>query len=211
MIPVRFLVFDLLFLDGHSTLALPYDERRALLAGLADRARLRVSEELAGTGRQVMAATARAGPEGIVAKRRTSAYQPGRRSSNWVKVRHVRRASVLIGGWEPGAGRRANRIGSLLVGTAAPTGPVYAGQIGTGFSEAALDRLALLLAPPRRGSAPFRSVPAEVDRAAIWVEPEMIADVEFGSWTAEGRLRHPTFRGLRDDLTPNDTTRDDAP
>jgi len=204
-IPVRYLVFDLLFLDGISTLALAYDERRALLAALADRARLRVPEPLVGTASEVRAATARAGLEGVVAKRRASVYRPGLRSPDWIKVRHVRRASVLVGGWEPGTGRRANRIGALLVGVASETGPRYAGQVGTGFSEASLDRLAALLAPLRRATCPLRDVPAEVGRGAVWTEPEMVAEVEYAAWTSQGRLRHPSYKGLRIDLTPDDT------
>ncbi|WP_256788450.1 non-homologous end-joining DNA ligase [Frankia sp. AvcI1] len=206
-IPVRYLVFDLLFLDGHSLLAWPYSGRRALLADLADRGRLRISEELVGTGDEVVAASAAAGLEGVVAKRRSSPYQPGRRSVDWVKVRHVRRQSVLVGGWEPGTGRRADRIGALLVGVATPAGPRYAGQVGTGFSEATLDRLAALLAPLRRSDPPLRDVPAEVARGAVWVDPELIAEVEFTSWTTDGRLRHPSFQGLRIDISPADTAR----
>ncbi|MCL9792835.1 non-homologous end-joining DNA ligase [Frankia sp. AgKG'84/4] len=208
-IPVRYLVFDLLFLDGHSAVDLAYVDRRVLLADLAGNGPLRLSEELAGTGRQVLAATGQAGLEGVVAKRRGSRYQPGRRSADWVKIRHTRRQSVLIGGWEPGAGRRADRIGALLVGTAAPRGARYAGQVGSGLTEATLDLLAGELAFLRRTDPPFRDVPAEVGRTAVWVEPRMIADVEFGSWTTEGRLRHPIFKGLRLDLSPADTHRDE--
>ncbi|MCK9895849.1 hypothetical protein [Frankia sp. AgB32] len=107
-----------------------------------------------------------------------------------------------------GLGRRADQIGALLVGTAAPSGPRYAGQVGSGLTEAMLDRLATALALLRRADPPFRDVPAEVGRTAVWVEPQMIADVEFGSRTTEGRLRHPIFKGLRLDLAPADTHRD---
>ncbi|MCM3922291.1 non-homologous end-joining DNA ligase [Frankia sp. AiPs1] len=206
-IPVRYLVFDLLFLDGHSLVAQPYSRRRALLAEQAERGRLRLSEELVGTGDEVMAASSAAGLEGVVAKRRSSPYQAGRRSADWVKVRHVRRQSVLVGGWEPGTGRRTDRIGALLVGVATPAGPRYAGQVGTGFSEATLDRLAALLAPLRRPDPPLRDVPAAVASGAVWVDPELIAEVEFTSWTADGRLRHPSFQGLRLDISPADTAR----
>ncbi|MBX6391198.1 MAG: ATP-dependent DNA ligase, partial [Frankia sp.] len=123
-VPVGYLVFDLLFLNGRPTTGLTYDQRRALLAELPG---LTLSEQLPGDGPAVLAATAAAGLEGIVAKRRSSAYQPGRRSSDWVKVKNVRTQSVVIGGWEPGAGSRASSIGALLVGvataTATATGP----------------------------------------------------------------------------------------
>lgn len=212
--PVRYLVFDLLFLDGQSTIGLSYGQRRGLLAGLAGLAGLAadgaldVSAEFTGAGPDILAASAAAGLEGVVAKRRGSTYQPGRRSGDWVKVKNVRRQSVLIGGWEPGTGRRSDRIGALLVGVATPRGPRYAGQVGTGFTEDTLDRLAARLAPLRRGECPFSDVPPEIARTARWVAPELIAEVDYGAWTAEGRLRHPSFKGLRDDLAPADTRRE---
>jgi bifunctional non-homologous end joining protein LigD len=209
-IPISYLVFDLLFLDGHPTMALPYDDRRALLAALPG---LTLSEQLPGDGPQVLRASAVAGLEGIVAKRRTSPYLPGRRGADWVKVKHTRDQSVVIGGWEPGAGARARHIGSLLVGVAAPApdgAPAfrYAGQVGTGFSAATLDLLERLLAPLRRDGPPFTDVPAALLRTCVWVRPELVADVEHAHWTPDNRLRHPSFKGLRDDLTPADTVVD---
>jgi len=252
-IPVSYLVFDLLFLDGRATTALPYDERRALLARLPG---LTLSEQLPGTGAEVLRASAAAGLEGIVAKRRSSAYLPGRRGDDWVKVKNVRTQSVVIGGWQPGAGTRANRIGSLLVGVAEPSppGPAqgpsqvsepsqasdaaetsepaetselsqpstrpptdgppkardsvfrYAGHVGTGFSAATLDLLDRLLGSLRAAEPPFPDVPADAARTAVWVRPELVAEVEYARWTPDNRLRHPSFKGLRDDLTPADTT-----
>jgi bifunctional non-homologous end joining protein LigD len=204
--PVSYLVFDLLFLDGHPTIGLPYDERRALLAGLPG---LTLSEPLPGDGPQVLAASAAAGLEGVVAKRRTSAYLPGRRSADWVKVKNTRSQTVVIGGWEPGAGRRADRIGSLLVGVAEPRcGELvlrYAGHVGTGFSDATLDLLGRLLAPLRQDEPPFAGVPDRHRRTAVWVRPELVAEVGYAHWTADARLRHPVFRGLREDRAPADT------
>jgi bifunctional non-homologous end joining protein LigD len=212
--PVRYLVFDLLWLDGESTLAASYDERRALLETLPG---LSVPESFRGAGTDgaaVLAAATDAGLEGVVAKRRASAYQPGRRSSDWVKVKNTRRQSVVVGGWEPGRGNRANRVGALLVGVAEPepTGAApryrYAGQVGTGFDDTTLGLLSELLKPLRRASPPFPDVPAEYARRAVWVEPTLVADVEFGSWTPDGRLRHPSFKGLRDDVDPAQTSRE---
>jgi bifunctional non-homologous end joining protein LigD len=214
-IPVSYLVFDLLFLDGHPTTARSYDERRALLAALPG---LTLSEALAGDGPEVLRASAAAGLEGVIAKRRSAAYLPGRRGSDWVKVKNTRTQSVVIGGWEPGAGKRADRVGSLLVGVAerpdpdkAPPGPPtfrYAGHVGTGFSDATLDLLGRLLAPLRRDEPPFVDVPDAHVRAAVWVRPELVAEVAYAHWTADNRLRHPSFKGLRDDLAPAETVLD---
>ncbi|EFC86581.1 DNA polymerase LigD, ligase domain protein [Parafrankia sp. EUN1f] len=221
-VPVRYLVFDLLVLAGRDTTGLPYDTRRELLATLPG---IEVPDSFTGgpatageavdvgkavdVGEAVLRASAEAGLEGVVAKRRASLYQPGRRSTDWVKVKNVRRQSVVIGGWEPGAGRRSERIGALLVGVATPGGPRYAGQVGTGFSEATLTRLAELLAPLRTDRPPFPDVGHEQARTAVWVRPVLVAEVEFTAWTADGRLRHPSFKGLRDDLSPHDTARED--
>jgi bifunctional non-homologous end joining protein LigD len=155
-----------------------------------------------------MRASSQAGLEGVVAKRRSATYQPGRRSADWVKVKHTRRQTVVIGGWEPGAGARRDRIGALLVGVATPAGFRYAGQVGTGYTDTMLDRLAELLAPLRRDDPPFPDVPRGYARDAVWVSPELVADVEYGSWTADGRLRHPSFKGLRDDVAPTGAVRE---
>jgi bifunctional non-homologous end joining protein LigD len=203
--PVTYLPFDLLYLEGHDTTGLPYDDRRALLTGLPG---LTVPPTLGTDGAAALAASRERGLEGIVAKRRAAIYQPGRRSHDWVKVKNVRRQSVVIGGWEPGAGDRAGRIGALLVGLPSPGGLDYVGQVGTGFSAAALADLAVALAPLGRDDSPFVEVPPPYARAARWVRPELVADVDHGSWTPDGRLRHPSFKGLRADLRPADVTRE---
>jgi bifunctional non-homologous end joining protein LigD len=204
--PVTYLVFDLLFLAGRPTTSLTYDERRELLADLPG---LQVPPAFPGDGAAVLRASRRAGLEGVVAKRRSSTYQLGRRSADWVKVKNTRRQTVVIGGWEPGIGARRDRIGALLVGVATPAGFRYAGQVGTGYSDTVLDRLAALLAPLRRNDPPFPDVPEEYARNAVWVSPDLVADVEYASWTADNRLRHPTFRGLRDDIPPTAAERED--
>ncbi|OAA20004.1 bifunctional non-homologous end joining protein LigD [Frankia sp. EI5c] len=210
-VPVRYLVFDLLVLAGRELLDQPYDARRARLAALPG---IEVPDSFPGgppgAGEAVLGASAAAGLEGVVAKRRASPYRPGRRSPDWVKVKNVRRQSVVIGGWEPGAGRRADRVGALLVGVSTPAGPRYAGQVGTGFSEATLARLAELLAPLRTDRPPFPDVGRDQARTAVWVEPMLVAEVEYTAWTPDGRLRHPSFKGLRDDVDPLDAVREDT-
>ena len=118
--------------------------------------------------------------------------------------RSLRTQSVVVGGWRPGAGRRAGGIGSLLLGVHDDTGRfVFAGHVGTGFTARALADLEPLLTP--RSTSPFAgTLPREVTRDAHWVDPELVGEVRYGEWTREGRLRHPSWRGLRDDLAPDD-------
>ena len=207
--PVTLMIFDLLYLEGRSLMGLSYDERRArleelALAGVA----WQTPARHVGEGEALLAATAEQGLEGLVAKRRDCPYEPGRRSPAWIKVKNTRRQELVIGGWMPGEGRRAERIGALLVGHYDPDGRlVYAGRVGTGFTEKALDELAGRLAPLRRPKSPFSS--ARVPREALFVAPELVAEVEFTEWTPDGQLRHPTYRGLRDDRAAREVARED--
>jgi bifunctional non-homologous end joining protein LigD len=203
--PVSYLVFDLLALDGESLLALPYTERRERLDALAVASDRWVSTPwFRGNGAQVQAASRENGLEGVVVKRLDSPYRPGGRGPDWRKVKNLRTQSVVVGGWRPGAGRRAGGIGSLLLGVHDDDGRlVFAGHVGTGFTAKALADLAPLLTA--RTSSPFADVlPREVTRDAHWVEPRLVGEVAFGEWTREGRLRHPAWRGLREDLDPDD-------
>jgi bifunctional non-homologous end joining protein LigD len=157
-----------------------------------------------GVGADVLAASRDNELEGVVAKRLGSAYRPGVRSPDWRKVKNVRTQSVVVGGWRPGQGRRAGGVGSLLVGVHDDGGRlVFAGHVGTGFTERALRELQSTMRP--RTSSPFDGrLPREVTRDAHWVEPELVGEVGYAHWTADGRLRHPAWRGLREDLTPDD-------
>jgi bifunctional non-homologous end joining protein LigD len=140
----------------------------------------------------------------VVAKRLGSTYRPGGRGPDWRKVKNIRAQAVVVGGWRPGAGRRAGGIGSLLLGVHDDTGRfVFAGHVGTGFTAKALADLEPLLTA--RPSSPFAdALPREVTRDAHWVEPVLVGEVAYTEWTREGRLRHPSWRGLRDDLDPAD-------
>src|SRR5437588_2139909 len=154
--PVVYAIFDLLYLDGHSLMELPYTERRARLEELDLQGRAwRVPPVFAGEGGRLLEATGAQGIEGVVAKRLDSRYEPGRRSGAWLKIKHTRRQELVIAGWLPGEGRRAERIGALLLGHHRDGQLVYAGRVGTGFTEATLERLSGRLAPLRRKSSPF--------------------------------------------------------
>nr|WP_204332045.1 non-homologous end-joining DNA ligase [Geodermatophilus sabuli] len=203
--PVTYLVFDLLGWDGESLLDLPYARRRERLDALAlGGHRWASTPWFRGGGAAVLAASRENGLEGVVAKRLDSAYRPGVRGPDWRKVKNVRTQAVVVGGWRPGQGRRAGGVGSLLVGLHDDEGRfVYAGHVGTGFTAQALRDLEPLFTPRR--TTPFTgTLPREVTRDAHWVEPELVGEVAFAVWTTDGRMRHPSWRGLRDDLAPED-------
>ena len=203
--PVSYLVFDLLAWDGEELLARPYAERRARLDALGLVGHRWVATPwFAGGGAGVLAASEENGLEGVVAKRLESPYRPGLRSPDWRKIKNVRTQAVVVGGWRPGQGRRSGTIGSLLVGVPDAEGRlVYVGHVGTGFSDQDLTDLQRVLMP--RPDAPFAgTLPREVTRDAHWVEPDLVGEVAYAVWTAENRLRHPAWRGVRDDLEPDD-------
>ena len=206
--PVTLLLFDVLQVDDRSLVDLPYDERRAVLESLPLAGeRWQVPPSFPGDGEAVMAATLAQGMEGVVAKRRDSSYVPGRRSDCWIKVKHVRRTSAVVVGWKPGDGGRAGRIGSLLLAVPDGDGWAYAGHVGTGFSGATLAMLGERLAPLRRDDPVLSDVPREHARHAVWVEPELVVECDYTEWTREGRLRHPSYKGLRSDVDPREVRR----
>jgi bifunctional non-homologous end joining protein LigD len=200
-IPVTYVIFDLLWLDGHSLMGLPYGERREALVGLRLRGeRWQTPDYIEGRGRETLAASEQAGLEGIIAKRLDSAYEPGRRSGAWIKLKNVRREELLIGGWMPGQGRRRERIGALLMGERMSDGTLrYAGRVGSGMGEAELEALALALAPLERSDSPFDGGGAKPARGAVFCEPRLRAMVAFREWTKDGMLRQATFERLVDD------------
>jgi bifunctional non-homologous end joining protein LigD len=205
--PIFYCVFDLLYLDGESLMRLPYTERRGRLEALElEGPGWRTPGYRAGDGAALLAASAEQGLEGIVAKRLDSPYEPGRRNGAWLKVKNTRRQELVIGGWLPGEGRRLGRIGALLVGYYDHSGAEpelrFAGKVGTGFDAAELERLERLLTPLRRDASPFSG--RQPQRGALYVEPELVAEVEFNEWTSQNMLRHPSYKGLREDKRPLD-------
>jgi bifunctional non-homologous end joining protein LigD len=211
--PVTYVIFDLLWLDGHSLMDLPYTERRARLAELelGDGGRWRVPDYVVGHGEQMLAATAEQGLEGVIAKRLDSPYEPGRRTPSWLKIKNVERQEVVVGGWVPGDGKRRDRIGALLVGVRDDDGGLrHIGRVGTGFTEAELDRLAEKLRPLEREDSPFAPGGPKIPRGAVFADPELVAEVEFREWTDGGQLRAPSYKGLRDDKPSELVVREEA-
>jgi bifunctional non-homologous end joining protein LigD len=205
--PVTYVIFDLLYANGHSTLSLSYAERRELLERLElEGPAWRTPAYHPGEGRALLDATAAQGVEGIVAKRLDSTYEPGRRSSGWTKVKNVSAQDVVIGGYTPGAGRRGGQVGALAIGYRDGERLVYAGKVGTGFTETTLALLAKELEPLRRADSPFdgRQPPKDTQ----FVEPRLVASVEFREWTRSGTLRAPSFKGLRPDKDPEEVVRE---
>jgi bifunctional non-homologous end joining protein LigD len=199
--PVVYVIFDLLWLDGRSLMGLRYDERRAKLLELDLQGRTwQTPTHHVGDGAAMLEASRAQGLEGIIAKRLDGQYTPGRRSSGWVKVKNFRRIDVVVGGWLPGEGNRSGRLGALVVGFYDDGALRYAGRVGSGFSEAELNRIGALLEPLARPDSPFggRQPPKETR----FVEPELVAAVEYGEWTQARTLRHPVYKGLRDDVDP---------
>jgi bifunctional non-homologous end joining protein LigD len=205
--PVSFVAFDLLYIDGHSLMGAPYDERRAQLESL------RLSGETFTTtdsfrdvsGQDILTATLENGLEGIVAKRRASPYRPGRRHPDWTKVKSFRTQEVVVGAWTDGRGERQDSLGALLLGIPDDGALRYVGKVGTGFSAGARAELLHELRALATAESPFLSaLPAGEAATAHFVRPELVGEVEFGEWTIAGRLRHPTWRGLRPDKAPDD-------
>jgi bifunctional non-homologous end joining protein LigD len=202
-VPVQLYLFDVLYHDGQSLLRVPYTARRERLEELGlDADPVRTTPWYPGGAADVLAASLANALEGVVGKPLASAYHPGQRR-DWIKVKNVRHAEVIICGWKPGQGRRAGTIGSLLVGVWDGHLLRYAGHVGTGFTQAMLADLMRLLQPLRRADSPFgTAVPAEHARGAQWVHPRLVGEVAFTEWTSDKILRHPSWRGLRTDKDP---------
>jgi bifunctional non-homologous end joining protein LigD len=216
--PVHYFVFDLLEHDGTGIVDQPYSARRAALETLVTATgTVQVPPAFDGAAADALATSERLGLEGLIAKQNQSSYQSGRRTDRWVKIKHVKAQEVVIGGWRPGKGHRGNTLGSLLVGIPAEPRPGeagapplhYAGRIGTGFSDSDLIRLRRRLNELSSADSPFDDVPAADAADAVWVQPLLVGEAEFTEWTPSGRLRHPTWRGLRPDKSPADVVRED--
>ena len=208
-IPICLMAFDLIWHDGRDLTELPYTERRAALEALdLNGDHWQTPAWRQGEGTALLAAARAQALEGVMAKRLTSPYAPGKRTRDWLKIKAKMNQELVIGGWLPGEGRRLSTLGALLLGYYDDDGQFrFAGRAGTGFKEKDLTMLMKELKARTRDTSPF-TPPPEPPRQAIFVEPELVAEIEFGEWTRDGIMRHPAYKGLRDDKPAKDVVRE---
>ena len=205
-----YFVFDLLRRDGKNLERLSLEERKALLKKLVggrSTGRIRFSEHIEGNGEAFFGEACRAGLEGIVSKRRDQSYRAGRHGG-WVKTKCVQRQEFVVGGFTDPEGMRAG-IGALLIGYYEGDRLVFCGKVGTGFTHKLALELRGRLDRIEQNACPFAPPPAGwLGRNAHWVNPELVCEVVFTEWTADGKIRHPSFQGLRGDKDPKQITRE---
>jgi bifunctional non-homologous end joining protein LigD len=205
--PAQLMLFDILELNGQSLIKKTYQERREILENLIPPepgSRIQVPPIFEGDLRAALETADQLRLEGVVAKRRNSIYQPGRRTHIWLKIKLHRAQEVVIGGWREGQGRRGGGVGSLLMGLPTEAGLHYVGRVGSGFNDRQLDDIQAKLEKLMRKTSPFIDVPREDARDAHWVTPSLVGEVTYGELTEPGRLRHPVWRGLRPDKSPDE-------
>jgi bifunctional non-homologous end joining protein LigD len=197
---LAYFVFDLLYLDGHDLRGLPLLRRKALLAQiLGGLPNVTLSDHIENRGRAFFEAIAEKGLEGVVAKDGASIYHQGRRSKSWLKIKtHLSQDAIICGFTEPRGTRK--HFGSLALAVYDGDALAYVGNVGSGFTEQSLTDIRTRLEPLRQATAPFQ-LPPKTDTPVRWVRPELVCEVSLAGWSADGHLRHPIFRGLREDIS----------
>src|SRR5262245_5136126 len=208
-----YVVFDVLEVDGRPVVDLPLVERRERLEQVLDRrkADIQISEGFE-DGERLYEAAKQQHYEGVVAKKRDSRYRPGQRTTEWLKIKTHSRQEFVIAGYTKGQGRRAGSFGALVLGTYEGGELRYVGNVGTGFNDQEITKLLKLLKPLQQSDPPFGEAPKmpKVRKGdVVWVEPELVAEVEFVEWTHDGHLRAPSYQGLREDKAPEQVHREE--
>ncbi len=207
-VPVRFMAFDLIWHKGRDLTELPYTERRKRLESLGlEGDHWQTPAWRQGDGSALLDAARAQRLEGVMAKRLDSPYCPGARTQHWLKIKVKMSQELVIGGWQPGEGRRLSTLGALLMGYYEGESFRYAGKVGTGFKDKDLAMLVKELKARSRDDSPFEP-PPKPPRGSLFVEPELVAELEFTEWTREGILRQPAYKGLRDDKPARDVVRE---
>jgi bifunctional non-homologous end joining protein LigD len=207
--PVHFMVFDILELNGEKLTGRPYTERREILERtVSSTGPIQVPPAFDGDIGAAMSTSRSLGLEGVLAKRRESTYLVGRRGRSWLKVKHHLAQEVVIGGWRPGSGSRAHRVGSLLMGIPEGDSLIYVGRVGSGFAERDLDTLSSRFRALETDDSPFSALPKLDAADAHFIAPSLVGEVEFSEWTPTGKLRHPRWRGWRPDKVAADVRRE---
>ncbi|SHF22003.1 non-homologous end-joining DNA ligase [Desulforamulus putei] len=203
-IPATFVAFDVLYRAGENVMGMAIRERKQILEQIIEQGPdLIISQYVIGSGIDFYRAVTAAGLEGVVAKRLDSPYLPGKRSAAWKKVRMVRSAELVICGWEKGEGVRS--LGALILAGYRDREWIYMGKVGTGFTRDEEVRLLELLAPLKIPSPVFSPPRGEL-RQPTWVKPELVCEVTFSEISPDGRLRHPSYKGIRPDKLPQECT-----
>jgi bifunctional non-homologous end joining protein LigD len=206
-VPVYYMIFDLLYLDGRNLMGRPYEERRQRLRELSLAGpSWQTPDHQVGHGAAMLEASRSSGLEGIIAKRLDSVYEEGKRPTTWLKIKNHLRQELVVAGWEEGEGRRQGVPGSLLVGYWEGDRFVYAGKVGTGFTEAMLRQLHELMKPLERDTSPFDV--GQPPPRVHFIEPKLVGEFEFADWTDEGKVRAGVFKGLRADKDPREVVRE---
>jgi len=209
LVSVHYLLFDVVERDGKPLADASYDDRRTALEEIVSpTARIQIPAALEGDIHEALAMSRELGLEGVVAKKRDGRYSVGRRSAAWIKIKHVRTQEVVVGGWRPGKGTRADRMGSLLLGIPNGEELEYVGRVGTGFSERDIEAITTRLRGMGRKTSPFAALPGADAADAHFVTPSLVGEVQFAEWTGSGRLRHPSWRGWRPDKSPSEVARE---
>jgi len=219
--PVYFYAFDLLQLDGKSLIGLPLEARKNVLEKLCATADdpIRYSGAIGNDPKRLLEEVKRRGLEGIIGKQRNSAYEPGRRSGAWIKLKCVNEQEFVIGGYTPPQGARKH-FGAILVGYYDNNKLRFAGKVGTGFTAKSLSMLQKKFQKEARPDCPFVDLPSKQNGQWVqgitpsmmkkmhWVNPTFVAQIKFAEWTRDGKLRAPVFLGLREDKKPTDVVRE---
>jgi bifunctional non-homologous end joining protein LigD len=210
--PSAFIAFDLLRDGPHDLRGMTLVARRAALErvfGDPGSPLLRLSPQVARDGRDLYRDALAQGWEGLIVKRSSSKYLSGRRSTDWMKLKLIREQEFVVGGWTEPRGTRSH-FGALILGVHEGRRLVYVGHVGSGFDEAELGRVTSALKRLATKASPFDVEPPATNETPHWVKPTLVVQVKFTEWTDDGRLRHPTYLGMRDDVKPASVVREEG-